>query len=52
MARTLRRLSLHGSMTDGHETAEGVVGLDIGPSTIAVVSTEDAALEGAHQTCF
>jgi hypothetical protein len=29
-----------------HETAEGVVGLDIGPSTIAVVSTEDAALEG------
>jgi putative transposase len=29
-----------------HETAEGVVGLDIGPSTIAVVSTEDAALDG------
>jgi putative transposase len=29
-----------------HETTEGVVGLDIGLSTIAVVSTEDAALEG------
>jgi putative transposase len=29
-----------------NEIAEGVVGLDISPSTIAVVSTEDAALEG------
>ncbi len=29
-----------------HETAEGVVGLDIGPSTIASVSADDACLEG------
>lgn len=29
-----------------HETVEGVVGLDIGPSTIAAVSSEDATLEG------
>jgi len=29
-----------------HRTVEGVVGLDIGPSTIAAVSAEDATLEG------
>ena len=29
-----------------HETVEGVVGLDIGPSTVAAVSDEDATLEG------
>lgn len=44
--RWLCQLVQEGEAPRLHETKDGVVGLDIGPSTIAAVSSEGATLEG------